>query len=749
MELFCSRNLRLAIGLLLLLTVAGVSQIVTDGSLGPSMELTGSTVDISADLGQIRGSNLFHSFSDFSIMKADETATFTGPDSIRHIVSRVTGANESVINGTLGSTIPGANLFFINPNGVSFGPNATLNVRGSFIVTTADYIKFEDAEFHASLSHNSQLSVAAPQGFGFLDGNPNTISIQQSTLTVEQGNRLSFIGGDIEITGGSLHAPSGRITIASLASPAEVTNDVSRLLPNDEVLIAPDSGQISLGQVNVNDSSTIDTGGDGGGNVIIRGGRFALDDEAGVFARSSQGAGGRIGIDVDSATLTNRSRINAASDGGGNGGTINIQANETVTLSNSAILNQSFGNVEGGDVKVITKNLHLVNGARINSLSNGPVGGGNIEIAASGTVVLSDSEIFNRTIGRGDAGFTSITAENLRLEDGSQINSSSPRNRAPAGSTPGSGGLINIEVTDSISLSSSFIVSQTQERGNAGQINLESKNLSLTDGSRIQSSTFGDGDGGAIIVDVEDTALITGVGKNGMMSGIFSNSGGDEENRITTGNGGNIVVRSGDLILSESGTISANSDTAGSAGNILVGLTNNLFSENATITTAARMSDGGNIVINANNLTHLVNSTVRADVGDPDEGPPTVGGNITMVQKSAVLRSSDIIANANEGNGGNIAIAAGVFMADPGSTVDASSNQGIDGVVDIQAPVANIAESLIPLTQDYLSAAELLSAPCEARLSDGKTSSFILGGRLGQPIMPGTLLPTSFIFGDR
>src|SRR3954462_7063985 len=81
------------------------SQIVTDGSLGgPKVSLRGGQIEIGADLGTRRGDNLFHSFERFGLAPG-QTATFTGPDTLRNVISRVTGGQASHLDGTLRSTV--------------------------------------------------------------------------------------------------------------------------------------------------------------------------------------------------------------------------------------------------------------------------------------------------------------------------------------------------------------------------------------------------------------------------------------------------------------------------------------------------------------------------------------------------------------------------------------------------------------------------------------------------------------------
>src|SRR6185436_12061026 len=125
-----------------------------------------------------------------------DVATFSGPANIQNILSRVTGGSSSSIDGTIRSDIAGANLFLINPNGIIFGPNAVVDVSGSFAASTANYLKLADgARFVASLdADDSGLSTAPVSAFGFLGTHHGAITIQQSTLAVQEGKTISLVG---------------------------------------------------------------------------------------------------------------------------------------------------------------------------------------------------------------------------------------------------------------------------------------------------------------------------------------------------------------------------------------------------------------------------------------------------------------------------------------------------------------------------------------------------------------------------
>ena len=206
--------------------------VATDGSVGtaPATTLSGPNFDIAASLGEQHNSNLFHSFSVFDIASG-ETATFSGPATVNNIISRVTSGNASNIDGTVSSTIFGANLFLINPGGIIFGPNASLNVSGSFHASSAGYLVLgTNGRFDAVNPANSVLTTAPPSAFGFLN-NPAPISVTDTRLQVANGQTLTLAGGNITTQDALLYAPEGTVQVASVGAAGEVNVDVSTLDP--------------------------------------------------------------------------------------------------------------------------------------------------------------------------------------------------------------------------------------------------------------------------------------------------------------------------------------------------------------------------------------------------------------------------------------------------------------------------------------------------------------------------------------
>ena len=327
--------------------------------------------------GGATGTNLFHSFGDFSV-PTNNIANFLNAGSVdlngnvlapnlptSNILGRVTGGDPSTIFGMIQTTGPNgfgtANLFLMNPAGFLFGPNATVNVGGMMTFTTADYLRFQGADtlFNKvstpeSLSLLSTVPVAA---FGFIGSIPAAIAIQGSTLKVAQGQTLSFVGGNtgfnyidpdtgirsstsvpdgVMITGGNLSAPSGQINLASVASAGEILADSLQPAPNVNGASFSAMGNVSLTGPTILDASGLPTGGTGaGGTVHIRSGQFVMD-RAVVLANTMgniDGATTAVSVDVNALLLTNGSQIISGSQGMGTSGEIAVTATDQVTLS--------------------------------------------------------------------------------------------------------------------------------------------------------------------------------------------------------------------------------------------------------------------------------------------------------------------------------------------------------------------------------------------------------------------------------
>nr|MDJ0636237.1 filamentous hemagglutinin N-terminal domain-containing protein [Xenococcaceae cyanobacterium MO_188.B29] len=224
-----------------------LAQIIPDATLGAesSVVTPDNIKGIDSERisgGAVRGSNLFHSFQEFNIDEG-KGAYFNNPAAIQNIFSRVTGGNPSEIMGRLG-VLGNANLFFLNPNGILFGENASLDIRGSFLATTAESILFPDGNKFSALNPEAAplLTVNVQQPIGLEFVSKEGIITNAANLTVASRQTLSLSGSDVATTG-NLTAPGGKVELLGTNNVAlleDATIDVSATTGGGTILIGGD-----------------------------------------------------------------------------------------------------------------------------------------------------------------------------------------------------------------------------------------------------------------------------------------------------------------------------------------------------------------------------------------------------------------------------------------------------------------------------------------------------------------------------
>ena len=294
---------------------------------GTDHSITGGTT--SAD-----NQNLFHRFTEFNLLTG-ESATFITDPAILNVLSGVTGGNPSIINGLLQVSGSSANLFLINPNGILFGPDAALNLQGSFTAATADQVNFATGAFGSVGSSDYAALVGDPQSFSFSLDNPGSV-VNLGSLNVLPGESVVLLGGQV-LNLGTIAAPGGEIVISAVAGgnlvrivqegsllnlevetlganvteptafspltlPALLTG--SAIAPADTVVVNPDgSVQLASGALVSPEagattvSGAIEVSGAPGGQILVLGNDIALTDT--LLDASGTGGGGLVRIGGD------------------------------------------------------------------------------------------------------------------------------------------------------------------------------------------------------------------------------------------------------------------------------------------------------------------------------------------------------------------------------------------------------------------------------------------------------------------
>ena len=242
----------------LFLAESAHGQIIPDNTLGTESSVvnSGELIDL-IEGGATRGSGLFHSFEDFNV-NAGQQVYFANPVGIENILSRVTGLNPSEINGLMG--VEGAaNLFFLNPNGIVFGPDAHLDVDGSFVASTSDRFQFADGtEFRATNPNDAPLvTVNIPLGLQ-LAPETGTPAPLFSNADLTTGRDLTLSAGTVTSTG-MLSAPNGEVRVEGVSGDVQVqaVTAQSAELSASENLILEESRLLTQGNLSLLAGQTV------------------------------------------------------------------------------------------------------------------------------------------------------------------------------------------------------------------------------------------------------------------------------------------------------------------------------------------------------------------------------------------------------------------------------------------------------------------------------------------------------------
>ena len=692
------------LGLVVLLGVFGAiasavdaalaQQVAPDATLPLNSAVTSVGNNFTITGGTQVGSNLFHSFSQFSV-PTNGQAFFNNALSVQNIISRVTGLSPSNIDGILRANGT-ANLFLLNPNGIIFGPNASLNVGGSFVGTTANAIQFGTQGFFSASVPNAPSPLLTVNPSALLFNQIAAASIQNNSvasLSVPDGQSLLLVGGDINMNGGRLNAFGGRVELGGLAGTGTVglqvnSNNLSLSFPDGVArgdvsltngaivdVRAANGGSIALnntvpsgatgkagdirittGSLTVRDGARLDasTNGSGdAGNVTITAGDTVSFDGVGnsgaslAFSNVGSGAagkGGDININTGSLTVSNGARLDASTNGSGAAGNVNITARDRVSfdgVGSNGASSYAFSNVgsgaagKGGDIKINTGSLTVSNGARLDASTNGSGAAGNVNITARDRVSFD---------GVGSNGASSYAFSNVgagAAGKGGDLNintgSLTVRNGAQLdASTNGQGNAGNINInTDSLTvLNGAQLDARTLGQGNAGNVNINTGSLTVSNGTRLDASTRGTGNAGNVNITARDTVSFDGVGRNGS-SAAFSNV-----EPGAAGKGAEININTGSLTVSNGARLDASSNGSGDAGNVKItardtvsfdGVGSNGASSYAFSSVGSGAGKGGDININTGSLT--VSNGARLDASTGGSGD---AGNVKITARDTV-----------------------------------------------------------------------------------------------------------------
>ncbi|MBE9200506.1 MULTISPECIES: S-layer family protein [unclassified Nodularia (in: cyanobacteria)] len=694
-----------------------MAQVTSDGTTNTIVNSNGNNFDILNGINQ--GNNLFHSFSNFSIPTGG-SATFdlTNTPNTTTIFSRVTGENISHIDGLI-RTLHGSNpvnLFLMNPNGIVFGQNASLNISGSFVGTTANSIKFADGiEFSAiNPTETPLLTMSVPVGLQMgshggvlaqpaalieVQGPPaNNVFFPTPTLSIGPNQTLALIGGQVDINSANISAPDSRVELWAMQ------NGTVNIPTSGNWQLASSSLSPTWGNITLSQSSYINTSGANGGAINIQGRGLTLQD--GSHIESSTGANGQgQGITVKTTEFIDL-----------------LGVSHPANYNPPGLLTSVTGSgATAGNITVETPRLRLANSAWINTFNFGanfvtfaPINNattGNITIRATDIEIGGDAPfpspftgtfvsaaITTLVVGgqQNDTGAITVEAERIRLLDGGRISTDLLGNSFFPTSTTGKAGNITINAgqialagggTISSAIAGSPIAALAG-KGTAGNITIQATNIEVSDpivdpfsnapsGITVAIGQNSTGQGGNISLTADSlrvfnggqiTSSTDGIGAAGNVNlqvnniTVEGNSQPLTDGRIlpstitaastTTSDAGSVNLVANRLNVLDHGQISVSNTGGGNAGNLIVNANLIKLKEGSSLLSEVSAGDRGNITLNTDVLLMRYGSKINTNATDT-----ATGGNINIYAPIILgLENSDITANAIKGAGGNIDI---------------------------------------------------------------------------------------------
>jgi filamentous hemagglutinin family protein len=711
------------------------AQIVPDTTLPQNSKIT--TEDNTSVIGEGSkvGSNLFHSFEQFSVPTGN-TAYFNNSLDVQNIISRVTGSSVSEIDGLIRSN-GNANFFLLNPNGIIFNTNARIETGGSFLASTANHLSFADGtQFKTNTNQSAPLlTVSVPVGLGF-GSNPKKIIVRgdgqgqrftselvdtESGLQIRSNKTLALVGGDLELEGATIKTAGGRVELGSVVGTGLVGLDFNENGFSLDYSNIPTFGNIQLSQKTVVDASGL-----GGGNIQVRGRQISLLDSSELY----------------SATL-----------GSEPGDSINIEASESVKISGLASNSQSPSFIGtpvfeegttgvGGNIIIKTEKLFVQNGGGIQASTFGEGNAGNLtidasEVEVSGVASNSRFEFGSGIVtsvfegAKGSAGDLVINTDHLSVQNGSQIQAS----------TFGIGSAGNITVNarkvevigtyasrDGNEYRSALLTSSESEGiGVGGNLTINAEQLNILNGASISTSTFSRGAAGNLVINVGKVELSGTSAKNQFGSNLAART-------LGIGDAGSLKIKIDFLTLRDKAEVTVSSEGLGRAGSLNIEARSVQLNTSGKLVSETTSGQGGNISLKTQNLLIQNNSQISSNAGTLGTGGD--GGNIIINTDTLVaLENSKITARAFEGNGGNIQISTQGLFLSPDSEINASSRFGVDGVVQTQVLGFDIGNSLTPLKNNLVTPEQVIKGSCLAR-RNAQQGSFVVTGSGGLPINP-------------
>ncbi len=739
-----------------------------DGVAQANVSLTNAKVDVGSQPGtDSPGGDISITGNQLSIV-GSELASRSASSSSEFGVIRLTATQGSVL------LLEGSVLSTTNTD--------TSGLAGDIFINAADGVSI----------NGSRIFSNGRAGRIFIDARNHQISIVNNSRLYTESNdeNTTALFSVIKLTApeGSVLVDQSELSTTNVGSGyagdigISGRNEVS--LNNSKISSDGNLGRIIIGEFSVADSDPDIEVSFSPERVAITNSFLTTNNKASQAGADQPIPSGVIRVDATASISLLNSQLQTFTSRRGDAGSVFLQANGGITsLDNSRIYStvESGGVGNGGNIRVETGALSMSNASGLQTLLRGPSDDGTllgaqgdagvIVVLAEDSVSLSsESGIFSRINAGADGdtgnnqfagnvfgtllgtggdivGSIFISTGTLSLTDNSQLDSSTFGN--------GNAGAVVVLAREKVSLSNaSNIFSRVEPGGvgNSGGVIMGVGSLSITDGSKITTSALGVGNPGIILVGADKDISL-----RGNDSGIFSQvSEGNSKADLV---GGGIGLEARSLFIRDGAVVSVSNFAPSKAGDIEITAHEDIILRDKGIIAALSVSgQGGNISLTSGDSLILVSgSQVSTEAGrGMDVGN---GGNVYVDTRyiiAAPFNDNNISAQAGQ-FGGRIGFEAdrlydieervNVLVS---NDIDASSDFGIDGIVTGNVLNVDPTQGLANLPANPVDPTQLIAETCAPRggIAERQRNRFIVTGRGGLPPDPNAAFPGEAVVND-
>ncbi|WP_375471437.1 beta strand repeat-containing protein, partial [uncultured Nostoc sp.] len=558
-----------------------------------------------------------------------------------------------------------------------------------------------------SFNNNSSILTTT-----FGSGDAGSLNINAGSFSIRDGAQVNSgtsgagkaenltvnVSGSVEVIGVSANGLFN--STLSTSANRSLTGNAGDLTINAQNILVRDGGQVNA----------VTSGQGKGGNLTVNAtgkveliGTSADGSVPSVLSTSalagSTGDAGDLTIKAQDLFVRDGAQITAATSGRGKAGNLNLNASKKVELIGSsadgriisglAASVQQGSTGEAGSLTINTQDLLVRDGARVFTGTLGAGRAGNLTVNASNKVELIGTFVNGSPGGliasaeqgsTGDAGDLKITTQNLLVRDGAQILTST--------FSSGRGGNLTVNASESVQLigqsvnnkfpSGLFVSAEPDSTGDAGDLQVDTQNLLISD-----------------------------------RAGVFVNS-------LGTGNAGIMTINSDRIRLDNKASLNANTRSPNKDPNreqatINLNSQDLILRRNSNITTNATGKDviGGNINIDTDFLIALENSDINANSTDFRGGQVIIAaqGIFGTEPRNALTPESDITAT--------------------GASPDLS------GTTDINTPDVDPTQGLIKLPEERIDTSNQIGQICpRGRYAKKPLGEFVVSGHGSLPPSP-------------